>query len=196
MSQQILIIVGDGGESYETWFAKHRFEEAGYVPRVAAPSKKRLNLVIHDFEPGWDTYMERPGYAMESDLTFDEVVPADYIAVLCIGGRAPEYLRNNAKVLQILREFDRLGKWLFAICHGVQLVSAAGLVKGRSLTCYEHVRIDAEAAGAVWRRVDAVRDGRLVTAPTWVQHPAFYREVFGCLNGEAIASPEQAAANA
>jgi protease I len=161
------------------------------VPRVAEPSKKRLNLVIHDFEPGWDTYMERPGYVMASDLTFDEVVPADYIAVLCIGGRAPEYLRNNPKVLQILRELDRLGKWLFAICHGVQLVAAAGLVAGKRLTCYEHVRIDAEAAGALWQRSDAVRDGRLVTAPTWVQHPAFYREVFGCLNSEANVTEEQ-----
>jgi len=99
MPQKILIIVGDGGESYETWFAVHRFQEAGYETRVAAPSKKRLNLVMHDFEPGWDTYVERPGYAMPSDLTFDDVVAADYAAVLCIGGRAPEYLRNNPRVL-------------------------------------------------------------------------------------------------
>ncbi|MEO8482284.1 MAG: DJ-1/PfpI family protein [Acidobacteriota bacterium] len=185
MSQQVLVIVGDGGESYETWYAKHRFEEAGLVPRIAAPAKKRLNLVIHDFEPGWDTYMERPGYAMESDITFDEVKVEDYVAVLCIGGRAPEYLRNNQKVLNILREFDKQGKWLFAICHGVQLVAAAGLVNGKKLTCYEHVRLDAEQVGAKWLRMDAVRDGRLVTAPTWVQHPAFYREVFTCLNGLA-----------
>lgn len=184
MSQQILIIVGDGGESYETWFAKHRFEEAGYVPRISAPTKKRLNLVIHDFEPGWDTYMERPGYIMESDITFDEVKTEDYIGVVCIGGRAPEYLRNNPRVLAILREFDAQKKWLFAICHGVQLVAAAGLVKGKKLTCYEHVRLEAETVGAQWLRMDAVRDGRLVTAPTWVQHPAFYREVFACLNGK------------
>ena len=95
MGETILVIVGDGGESYETWFAVHRFQEAGYQTRVAAPSKKRLNLVMHDFEPGWDTYMERPGYAMWSDLTFEHVNVADYAAVLCIGGRAPEYLRNN-----------------------------------------------------------------------------------------------------
>src|SRR5438067_7468790 len=67
---RILVIVGDGGESYETWFAVHRFLEAGFETRVAAPSKKRLHLVMHDFEPGWDTYVERPGYAMDSDLTF------------------------------------------------------------------------------------------------------------------------------
>src|SRR4051812_13614736 len=115
MTQKILVIVGDGGESYETWFAVHRFQEAGYETRVAAPTKKRLNLVMHDFEPGWDTYMERPGYAMESDLTFEDVQVADYVAVLCIGGRSPEYLRNNARVLDILREFERSGKFVFAI---------------------------------------------------------------------------------
>ena len=185
MSQKILIIVGDGGESYETWYAVHRFQEAGYTTVVAATEKRRLNLVIHDFEPGWDTYMERPGYIMESDITFEEVVPSEYVAVLCIGGRSPEYLRNNTRVLDIIREFDKLGKWLFAICHGVQLPAAANIVKGKKLTCYEQVKLDAEVVGAIWIRADAVRDGRLVTAPTWREHPAFYREVFGCLNEQS-----------
>jgi protease I len=133
VSKAILIITGDGGESYETWYAVHRFQESGYTTRVAAPSKRRLNLVMHDFEPGWDTYKEQPGYIMESDLTFEDVAVADYDAVLCIGGRAPEYLRNDPRVLAILREFDRTGKWLFAICHGVQLLAAAGLVNGKRM---------------------------------------------------------------
>ncbi len=185
--KKILIIVGDGGESYETWFAVHRFQEAGYQTCVAAPSKRRLNLVIHDFEPGWDTYMERPGYIMESDLTFDEVVVDEYEAVLCIGGRAPEYLRNDPRVLAILREFDHQGKWLFAICHGLQLIAAAGLAKGKTVTCYEHVRLELETVGGNYVKRDAVRDGRLVSAPTWMQHPAFYREVFACLNSKVPA---------
>ncbi len=185
MTQKILIVVGDGGESYETWYAVHRLQEAGYTTVVAAPAKRRLNLVIHDFEPGWDTYMERPGYVMESDVAFEGVDPNDYVAVLCIGGRAPEYLRNDKRVLDIIREFDRLGKWIFAICHGVQLPAAAGIVKGKKLTCYEHVRLEAEAVGATWLRAEAVRDGRLVTSPTWREHPAFYREVFKCLNERA-----------
>ena len=193
MANTILVIVGDGGESYETWFAVHRFQEAGYQTRVAAPSKKRLNLVMHDFEPGWDTYMERPGYAMSSDLTFDQVNVADYVAVLCIGGRAPEYLRNNERVLEILREFDRAGKWIFAICHGLQLLASAGIIRGKTVTCYEHVRKDVETVGATYVARDAVRDGRIVSAPTWVQHPAFYREIFGCL--EPTARPASAMAS-
>ena len=181
MKNRVLIVTGDGGESYETWFAVHRFQEAGYETRVAAPSKKRLHLVMHDFEPGWDTYREAPGYAMESDLTFGEVVVDDYDAVVCIGGRAPEYLRNDQRVVAILRDFDRAGKWIFSICHGIQLLAAAGLLEGKQVTCYEHVRSEVEAVGGKWQKKDVVRDDRIVSAPTWQEHPAFYREVFACL---------------
>lgn len=181
MSKRILIITGDGGESYETLYALHRFEEAGYEARIAAPSKRRLHLVMHDFEPGWDTYKESPGYQIESHLTFGEVSVADYDAVMCIGGRAPEYLRNDRRVLAILQEFDARGKWIFTICHGVQLAAAAGLLKGKRVTCYEHVRVEAEAAGGRYEAAESVRDGRLVSSPTWKEHPAFYRDVFACL---------------
>jgi len=179
--RKILIVTGDGGESYETLFAVHRFQEAGYEPRVAAPSKRRLHLVMHDFEPGWDTYKEAPGYGLEADLSFTDVVVDDFDAVVCIGGRAPEYLRNDKRLIAILRDFDRTGKWIFSICHGVQLLAAAGLLKGRQVTCYEHVRIEAEAVGAKWVDADVVRDERIVSAPTWQAHPAFYREIFACL---------------
>ena len=185
--QNILIVTGDGGESYETWYAVHRFREAGYEPRVAAPSKRRLHLVMHDFEPGWDTYREAPGYGMESDLTFADVDVADYEAVVCIGGRAPEYLRNDKRLIALLRDFDRAGKWIFSICHGVQLLAAAGLIAGRRVTCYEHVRIEVEAVGARWIESDVVRDDRIVSAPTWQAHPAFYREVFACLQQQVPA---------
>jgi protease I len=140
---------------------------------------------MHDFEPGWDTYKEAPGYGIESDLTFNDVVVEEYDGVVLIGGRAPEYLRNDARVIELLRDFDRTGKWIFSICHGVQLLAAAGLLKNRTVTCYEHVRIEAEAAGARWVKTEAVRDGRIVSAPTWQEHPAFYREVFACLQ-EAV----------
>jgi len=185
MSKKILIITGDGGESYETWFAVHRFQEAGYETHVAAPSKRRLHLVMHDFEPGWDTYKESPGYAMDADLTFADVRVADYEAVLCIGGRAPEYLRNDARVLAILREFDAQQKWLFSICHGIQLIGAAGLAKGKRFTCYEHVKLEVEAVGGQYVAAESITDGRLVSSPTWREHPAFFRQVFACLQPAA-----------
>jgi protease I len=186
---KILVITGDGGESYEALYAVHRFQEEGWEAVVAAPSRRRLNLVMHDFKPGWDTYIERKGYGMAADIDFGQVNVADYTAVLILGGRAPEYLRNNALVLEIAREFDRQGKWIFAICHGVQILAAAGLAKGKCVTCYEHVRLEAEAAGARFSAEQTVRDGRIVTAQTWQSHPNFYRAIF-----EALAEPASATA--
>ena len=186
MPTQILIITGDAGESYECLYARHRLLEAGLAPRVAAPSLRRLHLVIHDFEPGWDTYIERQGYGAESDLTFEDVRVDDYDALLVLGGRAPEYLRHDARVLDIVRSFDERGKWIFAICHGVQILAAAGLVSGRRVTAYENCRWEIEAAGATYVTTDqAVRDGRLVTGQTWQSHPEFYRLVFECLGAGA-----------
>jgi protease I len=184
----ILVITGDGGESYEALYAVHRFQEEGWEAVVAAPSRRRLNLVMHDFEPGWDTYIERQGYGMEADLAFDQVNVENYAAILLLGGRAPEYLRNNAKLLEIVREFDRQGKWIFAICHGVQVLAAAGLLAGKRVTCYEHVRLEAEQAGAEYVSDQAVCDGRIVTAQTWQSHPLFYREIFARLSGRAAAA--------
>jgi len=136
---------------------------------------------MHDFEPGWDTYVERPGYGLEADMAFADVRVPDYEAILILGGRAPEYLRHNAALLDIVRAFDHAGKWIFAICHGVQVLAAAGLVSGKRVTCYEHVRFEAEQAGATYVTNQAVRDGRTVTGQTWQSHPEFYREVFACL---------------
>lgn len=182
MDTKVLLITGDAGESYETLYAKHRFLEANYSPVIAAPSKRRLHLVMHDFEEGWDTYIERPGYGVESDLTFDSVNVADYVAVLLLGGRAPEYLRHDAKVVSIVQEFDKQEKWIFSVCHGIQILIAAGLVEGRHMTCYENVRFELECVGGKFATQEAIRDGRIVTAQTWQSHPEFYREVFTCLS--------------
>ncbi len=185
---KILIITGDGGESYEALYAVHRFQEAGWDAVVAAPSRRRLHLVMHDFMPGWDTYVERRGYGLEADLAFDDVRVDDYAAVLILGGRAPEYLRNNARVLEIVKTFDRQGKSIFAICHGIQVLAAAGLTAGKRVTCYEHVRLEAEQAGAKFLSDQTVCDGRIVTAQTWQSHPSFYREIFAHLSARAHAA--------
>ena len=190
MARQILIVTGDGGECYETLYALHRLAEAGHGTRIAAPSRKRLHLVIHDFEPGWDTYVERQGYAVESHLAFDEVNVDDYDAVLVLGGRAPEYLRNDQRLIAIVRAFHERGKWVFGICHGVQVLVTAGLAGGRRVTAYEHVRFEIESVGGIYvRECEAVRDGRMVTGQTWQSHPDFYREVMACLDeGVAVST--------
>lgn len=190
MERKILVITGDAGESYEALYAVHRLRESGYQPVVAAPSKRRLHLVMHDFEPGWDTYVERQGYGLESDTTFDDVVVDDYAAILVLGGRAPEYLRHDARLIAIAREFAARDKWIFSICHGVQILIAAGLTAGKCATCYENVRYELESTGGSWIPEQAVRDGKLVTGQTWQSHPEFYREVFACLEAPVLVGAE------
>lgn len=180
--KKILLITGDAGESFEILFASHRLREAGYNPVIAAPSVRRLNLVIHDFEPGWDTYVERKGYLVESEISFAEVDVNDYEALLIPGGRAPEYLRNDPAVIKIVHEFSKAGKYIFAICHGVQILVTAGLVNKKHIACYEHVKFEVESCGGIYVSPDeAVKDGKIVTGKTWQSHPEFYKLVFDCL---------------
>lgn len=181
MSKAVLLVTGDGGESYEALYALHRLREEGCRAVVAAPGKRRLHLVMHDFEPGWDTYVERAGYGLEADIAIADADPNEYDAVLILGGRAPEYLRHNQALLALVRAMHEAGKFVFGICHGIQVLVAAGLVQGARVTCYEQVRGEVALAGGTWSGEQAVRDGRIVTAQTWQSHPEFYRLVLACL---------------
>ncbi len=183
-TKKILIITGDAGESFEILYACHRLREAGYLPVIAAPSVKSMNLVIHDFEPGWDTYVERKGYIIESDISFADVVTTAYEALLIPGGRAPEYLRNDTLVIKIVQEFHQSDKYIFAICHGVQVLLTAGLANNKKIACYEHVKFEVESCGGQYITPDeAIQDGKIVTGKTWQSHPEFYKLVFNCLEG-------------
>ncbi|HEY8946882.1 MAG TPA: DJ-1/PfpI family protein [Polyangiaceae bacterium] len=183
--KKILIVTDDAGECFEILYAKQRFREAGYAPVIAATEKKLLNAVIHDFYPGWNTYIEKPGYLIQSDVTFDEVSVDDYDAVLLIGGRAPEFLRHNAKLIKIVKSFQQQNKWILSICHGIQVLLAAGIGKGLKLTCYENVRFELESCGGTWVAEECARDGRIITGQTWNSHADFYREVFKQLGERA-----------
>ena len=176
-----LIITDDAGESYEILYAKHRFEDEGWTAHIGATKKKRLNGVIHDFEPGWNTYIERPGYLIEAEVALGKARASDYDAVLLIGGRAPEFLRHNSKLLKLVRDFDKQGKWIFSVCHGTQILIAAGIAGGRKLTCYCNIQFEVEQAGAKWVNKQSVVDGNFVTAQTWESHPEFYRDIFNQL---------------
>ena len=190
-NKKVLIITGDAGESFEILYASHRLLEAGYQPVIAAPAVKRMNLVMHDFEPGWDTYIERPGYLIESDLSFSDVNPADYHSLVIPGGRAPEFLRNDPRVINIVKAFYNLDKYIFAICHGVQILVTAGLVDGRKIACYEHVKFEVESCGGIYEPAEqAVQDGKIITGKTWQSQPEFYKLVINCLEKTKEAEPE------
>ena len=178
MSRKVLIVTGDAGDSYEALYAYQRFLEAHWEPVVAAPSRRRLHMIFHDVEPGWETYVERPGHCIEADIAITAVAARDFVALLILGGRAPEYLRNDPSMISLVRDFVSHEKCIFAIGHGVQVLAAAGLTKGRTMTCHAHVRVEVERSGGTYVNKPAVRDGNLITAQGWKAHPEFYREVF------------------
>ena len=182
MSRRVLIVTGDGGDSFEALYACQRLREARWEPVVAAPSRRRLHMVLHDFEPTWETYVERLGHCVEADVAITAVAAKEFAAIVILGGRAPEYLRNNASLLSLVREFAAQDKLICAIGHGIQVLTAADMIKGRTVTCHDHVRIEVERGGGIYSSEPAVRDGNLVTAQTWKAHPEFYREVFACLD--------------
>ena len=179
--RKILIVTDDAGESFEILYAQARFAEAGYQPVIAATKKKALHGVVHDFDPDWNTYVEKPGYRIEADIAISKVKGDDYLAMMLIGGRAPEFLRYDKKLIRLVRDFDRKKKWIFSVCHGIQILGEADILAGRKVTCYVNVRSEATAAGAKWINKASVRDGNIVSAQTWESHADFYRDIFKCL---------------
>lgn len=176
MTAKILIVTGDAAESLEVLYPYQRLREEGYEVHIAAPARKKLRFVVHDFEPGFDTYTEKPGYRVKADLGLEDTDPAPYHALVLPGGRAPEYLRNQPKAVAIVRHFVETGKPIAANCHGPWLVIAAGSARGKTMTCYPELEPDLRAAGAEFVNRDVVVHGPLVTARGWPDNGPWMRE--------------------
>lgn len=185
MTTKILIVTGDAAESLEVLYPYQRLLEEGYEVHIAAPARKKLQFVVHDFEPGFDTYTEKPGYTWQADLAFSEVDPGSYAAVVIPGGRAPEYLRNDPELRKILKAFFDSDKPVAQICHGPLLTAATGGLEGRRVTSYPALELDMQAAGASFQDVEAVVDGLLVSSRAWPDHPAWMREFLKVLRETA-----------
>ncbi len=181
MSRKVLLITGDGGDCYEALYACHRLLESRWEPVIAAPSRRRLHMLFMDHEPGFDTFVERSGHTLDAHVAITAVSAHDFAAILLLGGRAPEYMRNDPSLLSLVREFAAQHKCIFAIGHGIQILAAAGLTRGRKVACHEALQVEVEKDGGVHVDQPAWRDDNLVTAQSWRNHPDFYREVFGCL---------------
>lgn len=175
---KILMIVGDYVEDYEVMVPFQALQMVGHIVHAVCPEKKAGQTVrtsIHDFE-GDQTYSEKRGHNFALNAAFDDVRADQYDALVLPGGRAPEYLRLNHKVLDIVRHFAREKKPLAAICHGAQLLTAAGVVTGRRVSAYPACGPEIEIAGGTYASIgmdEAVADGELVTAPAWPAHPAW-----------------------
>ena len=165
--ERVLILTGDSGEELEVYYMLYRFREAGYAVDVAAPQRKRLQLVVHDFEPGADTYVERPGRGLDADLAFADVEPEQYAAVVIPGGRAPEVIRNDPDVQRIVAHFFEHDLPVGHMCHGVQVIAAGGYVRGRRVSAFPPLAIDVAAAGGEFVEGKDVVDGNMVSATGW-----------------------------
>lgn len=190
MAKKVLMLVGDFTEDYETMVPFQALSMLGYQVDAVCPDKKAGDVVrtaIHDFL-GDQTYSEKPGHNFALTADFDTVDTADYIGLFITGGRAPEYIRLNARVIEIVQEFFRDNKPVAAICHGPQVLTAAGVLKGYKATAYPAVGPDITLAGGEYVPVDvdkAVVDRNLVTAPAWPGDTAICAE-FAKLLGAKI----------
>lgn len=186
-AKQLLMIVGDYGEDYEIMVPFQALTMVGHTVHAVCPGKKKgdaIKTAIHDFE-GDQTYSEKPGHNFGLNATFDAITPADYDALVLPGGRAPEYLRRENGVIEMITHFVDSDKPIAAICHGLQLLSAAGAVEDKTLTAYPACGPEMQAAGANYKDVaptEVVVDGTLVTSPAWPGHPkwlAAFLDVLG-----------------
>ena len=174
--KKILMIVGDFVEDYEVMVPFQALLMVGHTVHAVCPGKKagdKIRTAIHDFE-GDQTYSEKPGHQFTLNATFEDVKAEDYDALVIPGGRAPEYIRLNSKVLQTVQHFAKANKPIAAICHGAQVLAAAKVIKGKSCTAYPAVGPDVKNAGGKWVDIavdQAHVDGNLVTAPAWPAHP-------------------------
>jgi len=177
-AKRILMLVGDFGEDYEIMVPFQALLTVGHTVHAVCPDKKAGDYVataIHDFE-GHQTYSEKPGHRFTLNATFADIKPEDYDALVIPGGRAPEYLRLNPKVLEHVRHFFTAKKPVAAICHGAQLLAAAGVLEGRTCSAYPACRAEVEIAHGKFAEIaidGAFTDGNLVTAPAWPAHPAW-----------------------
>ena len=176
--KSILMLVGDYVEDYEVMVPFQSLLMVGHMVHAVCPGKKAGDAVrtaIHDFE-GDQTYSEKRGHNFALNATFDEVQAQNYDAVVIPGGRAPEYLRLNPKVLEVVRHFASANKPIAALCHGAQVLAAARVLQGRRCSCYPAIAPDVELAGGSYVEVamtEAVVDGNLVTGPAWPANPAW-----------------------
>lgn len=179
--KKILMLVGDFVEDYEVMVPFQALTMLGYAVEAVCPGKtsgQSVRTAIHDFE-GDQTYSEKPGHNFALNADFDSVQTGDYIALVIPGGRAPEYLRLNGRVLEIVRDFHQQDKPIAAICHGLQILAAAGTLKGKSCSAYPACAPEVTLAGGTFQDIpvdQAHVDGKLVTAPAWPAHPAWLRE--------------------
>jgi len=172
----VLLVIGDAAEVLDTFYPLFRLREEGYRVDVAGPERRAYHLVQHDRHPEWDITVESPGYKLAADVAFRDVSVMEYDGMVISGGRAPEYLRYDADLLRLTRQLIEWGKPEATVCHGIEILAAAGVLRGREATTVAKCQLDVESFGGRYVDREVVVDGNLVTARTWHDNPAWMRE--------------------
>jgi len=179
---RVLLVIGDAAEVLDTFYPLFRIREDGHEVVVAGPAKRPYHLVLHERPEGWDITQERPGYMLAADIAFKDIRPDEYHGLFISGGRAPEYLRYDSDLMRVVRSFFYRDLPVASVCHGIEIIAAAGVIRGRTVTTVAKCQFDAEGAGATYVDKDVVVSGNLVTARTWHDNAPFLREFMKLLN--------------
>jgi protease I len=188
-AKKILFLTGDFAEDYETMVPFQALQMVGHTVHAVCPGKRagdKIKTAIHDFE-GDQTYTEKPGHQFALNASFDEVDVANYDALMIAGGRAPEYLRLNARVIEIVQQFAKAEKPIAAVCHGAQVLAAADVIRGKKISAYPACSPEVRLAGGEYASLEmdqAVTDGNFITAPAWPAHPAWLAQFLQRLGTE------------
>jgi protease I len=167
---KVLIIIGDATETVDTLYPYYRLQEGGFEPVVAAPEKRKYQMVMHEVKPGWTITKEWEGYTINADVTFSEIRPEDYIGIFFSGGRAPEYIREDESLLTTTRYFFEKNLPIASVCHGVEIPARAGCVKGRRMATVPKCKFDLEVCGGIFVNEPCVVDGNMVSGRTFHDH--------------------------
>ena len=184
---KVLLIIGDAAEATDTLYPYFRVQEDGYEIVVAAPEKRIYHLVQHDGHPDWDITIESLSYKLASDIAFRDIVPEEYLGLIISGGRAPEYIRYDEDLIRVTRSFMAANKPVASVCHGIEVVATADVIRGKRVTTVKKCRFDAEICGATYVDEPVVVDGNLVTARTFWDAAPWMREYMKILNASRAA---------
>jgi protease I len=187
--KRILMPIGDATETLDTFYAYYRLPEDGYEVVVAGPEARLYHTVLHEIPPnsdvGWDITQERPGYHLQASRAFRELAADEFAGMFISGGRAPEYIRYDQDLLRVTREIVAAGKPIACLCHGIEILSAAGCIRGKRVTTVPKCALDAQQGGATYVDQPWVVDGRIVTGRGYHDNTAVLREFLSLLKAQS-----------
>ncbi len=189
---KVLMPLGDATEALDTFYPFFRLKEAGYEVIVAGPEARLYHTVLHEIPPDssipWDITQERPAYFIKAEVAFKDINPEEYAGVFISGGRAPEYIRYDEDLNRVVKAIHDAGKPVASVCHGIEILTSAGIINGRNVTTVAKCAMDAEQGGGNYVNQETVVDGNIVSARTWHDNAPLMRTFLEMLDAEQSAS--------